>query len=86
MQKILFFETKEFTGATRVTRTLAKDATKEYEVAFAQVGENIQEDIEFAIARERPDILFSSFAEINPKVIQIGKKTICMLLYEMTIT
>lgn len=74
MQKILFFETKEFTGATRVTRTLAKAATKEYEVAFAQVGDNIREDIESAIERERPDILFSSFTEINPRVILVGKQ------------
>lgn len=74
MQKILFFETLVFTGATRVTRILAKVATKEYEVAFAQVGESIREDIESAINRERPDILFSSFVDINPKVIQIGKK------------
>lgn len=73
MKKILFFETHEFTGATRVTRTLAKAATKEYEVAFAQVGENVREDIESAIEKERPDILFSSFAEINPRVIQAGK-------------
>ena len=74
MKKILFFETKEFTGATRVTRTLAKAATKEYEVAFAQVGESIREDIESAIDRERPDILFSSFVVINPIVIQVGKQ------------
>ena len=74
MKKILFFETKEYTGATRVTRTLAKAAAKEYEVAFAQVGNNVREDIESAIERERPDILFSSFTEINPRVIQVGKQ------------
>lgn len=74
MKKILFFETKVFSGATRVTRTLAKAATKEYEVAFAQVGDSVREDIESAIERERPDILFSSFVDINPNVIQIGKK------------
>lgn len=74
MKKILFFETKEFTGATRVTRTLAKAAMKEYEVAFAQVGDNVREDIESTIDRERPDILFSSFVDINPKVIQVGKQ------------
>lgn len=74
MKKILFFETQEFTGATRVTRTLAKAATKEYEVAFAQVGDNVREDIESAIDRERPDILFSSFVDINPIVIQVGEK------------
>lgn len=74
MKKILFFETLEFTGATRVTRTLAKAATKDYEVAFAQVGDNVREDIESAIERERPDILFSSFIEINPRVILVGKQ------------
>lgn len=74
MKKILFFETQEFTGATRVTRTLAKAATKDYEVAFAQVGECIREDIESAIDREIPDILFSSFIDINPIVIQVGKQ------------
>lgn len=73
MKKILFFETKEFTGATRVTRILAKAATKEYKVAFAQVGDNVRNDIESTIVRERPDILFSSFAEINPCVKQVGK-------------
>lgn len=73
MKKILFFETKEFTGATRVTRTLAKVATKEYEVAFAQVGDRVKEDIESAIEKEKPEILFSSFIQINPDVIEAGK-------------
>lgn len=73
MEKILFFETKEFTGATRVTRTLAKIAKNNYEVAFAIVGERVREDIESAIARESPDILFSSFVCINPDVIEIGE-------------
>ena len=74
MKKILFFETKEFTGATRVTRTLAKAAAECYEVAFAQVGDNVRKEIESAIEREKPDILFSSFVDINPTVIQIGKQ------------
>ncbi len=74
MKKILFFETKEFTGATRVTRTLAKAAAECYEVAFAQVGDNVREEIESAIDREKPDILFSSFVDINPIVIQVGKQ------------
>lgn len=73
MKKILFFETSEFTGATRVTRTLAKAAQKKYEVAFALVGKRIREDIESAIVKEQPDILFSSFIQINPEVIQAGK-------------
>lgn len=73
MKKILFFEKNEFTGATRVTRTLAKAAKQKYEVAFARVGENAKEDIESAIEREKPDILFSSFTSINPDVIEVGK-------------
>ena len=73
MNKILFFETKEFTGATRVTRTLAKAAKNKYEVAFAQVGGNLREDIESAIKKESPNILFSSFIQINPEVILVGK-------------
>lgn len=74
MKKILFFETKEFTGATRVTRTLAKAAKQNCEVSFAQVGENVREDIESAIAKEQPEILFSSFIQINPEVILAGKR------------
>lgn len=74
MKKILFFETNEFTGATRVTRTLAKTTPKEYEIAFAKVSDNVKEDIESAIAIEKPDILFSSFIHLNPDVILIGKE------------
>ena len=74
MKKILFFETKEFTGATRVSHTLAKAANTMYKVAFAQVGDNINADIESAIEAEEPDILFSSFIRINSDVIEIGKK------------
>ncbi len=74
MKKILFFETNEFTGATRVTRTLAKAAKQKYKVAFAKVGEFIREDIESAIDKEQPDILFSSFIQINPEVILSGKR------------
>lgn len=73
MKKILFFEIDEFTGATRVTRTLAKAAKQKYEVAFARVGENIKEDIVLSIQNEKPNILFSSFIKINPEVIKIGK-------------
>ena len=73
MKKILFFETTEFTGATRVTRTLAKAAKQKYEVAFAKVGDNVKEDVESAIEAENPDILFSSFIKINPEVIEVGK-------------
>ena len=73
MKKILFFEIQEFTGATRVTRTLAKAAKHKYQVAFAKVGENVKKDIESAIKKESPDILFSSFIQINPEVILAGK-------------
>ena len=74
MKKILFFETNEFTGATRVTRTLAKAAKQNYEVAFAKVGESVKENIESAIQKEQPDILFSSFIQINPEVILAGER------------
>lgn len=74
MKKILFFETPEFTGATRVTRTLAKAAKNKYEVAFAQVGDLVKKEIESAIKKEKPDILFSSFISINPDVIRVGKE------------
>lgn len=74
MKKVLFIETNEFTGATRVSRTLAKAAKNKYEVAFAKVGESVREDIESAIEREQPDILFSSFIQINPEVILAGKR------------
>lgn len=73
MKKILFFETTEFTGATRVTRTLAKVAKQKYEVAFTKLGNNVKEDVESAIEAENPDILFSSFIKINPEIIEIGK-------------
>lgn len=74
MKKILFFETNEFTGATRVTRTLAKLAKHDYNVAVAKVGFNVVEDIESSIELEKPDILFSSFVRINSEVIKIGKQ------------
>ena len=73
MKKILFFEVNEFTGATRVTRALAKEAQKQYEVATALVGNQVEEGIESAIIKETPDILFSSFIRINPDVIRVGK-------------
>lgn len=37
-------------------------------------GENVREDIESAIEKENPDILFSSFIQINPEVIRAGKR------------
>lgn len=74
MKKILFFETNGLTGATRVTHTLAKVAKQKNEVAFAKVGESAREDIESAIEKEQPDILFSSFIQINPEVVLAGKR------------
>ena len=74
MKKILFFETHEFTGATRVTRTLSKAAQNKYEVAIAKVGDKVGEDIESAIEKEQPDILFSSFIQINSEVVLAGKR------------
>ena len=73
MQKILFFETNVFTGATRVTHTLAKVAKQHYQVALAKVEDTVKEDIESAIIKEQPDILFSSFIQINQEVILSGK-------------
>lgn len=66
-----------FTGATRVTRTIAKLLQKDYEVAFAVVDPksiNLRGEIEIFIEDNKPVILFSSFTEINPEVIEIGKK------------
>lgn len=76
MKKILFFETPVFTGATRVTRTIAKMLQGRYEVAFAIVApdnDNLKGEIEEKINKEHPHILFSSFVSINPEVIEIGK-------------
>ncbi len=76
MKKILFFETPVFTGATRVTRTIAKTLQGRYEVAFAIVdpnGDDLKGEIEEKINREYPQILFSSFVTINPEVVEIGK-------------
>lgn len=69
----MFFETAEFTGATRITRTLAKAAKQKYKVAFAKLGDNLKEDVESAIEAENPDILFSSFIKINPEIIEVGE-------------
>ena len=42
-------------------------------MAFVKLGESVKEDIESAIEQEQPDILFSSFIQINPEVILAGK-------------
>lgn len=76
MKRILFFETPEFTGATRVTRTIEKKVRGHFEVRTAVIedSENVNQVIKKAINREQPDILFSSFSSINPEVISAGKE------------
>lgn len=72
----MFFETPEFTGATRVTRTIAKTLQEKYEVVFAVVDPNtddIRGEIKKQIEKNNPEILFSSFVSINPEIIEIGK-------------
>ena len=76
MKKILFFETPIYTGATRVTRTIAKTLQSRYEVAFAIVepnNDNLKGEIEEMIRKVHPNILFSSFVSINPEVVEVGK-------------
>lgn len=76
MKKILFFETPEFTGASRVTHTMAKELQGEYLVAFATDAPNKKAPVKVsaAIDGNNPDIVFCSFASLNPDVIIEGKK------------
>lgn len=72
----MFIETPVFTGATRVTRTIAKTLQGRYEVAFAIVDPNIDDlkgEIEDNIRKNNPQFLFSSFVSINPEVVEVGK-------------
>lgn len=72
----MLFETPEFTGATQVTRTIAKTLQEKFEAVFAVVDpntENLREEIAKQIEKNNPEILFSSFVSINPEVIEIGK-------------
>ena len=76
MKRILFFETPEFTGATRVTRAIAKTLRDQYEEFFAVVNpqsDNLKDSIWQQVQLHQPDILFSSFVSINPDVIEVGK-------------
>lgn len=76
MKRILFFETPEFTGATRVTRAIAKTLRDQYEEFFAVVNpnsESLKDCIRQQVHLHHPDILFSSFVSINPDVIEVGK-------------
>ena len=76
MKRILFFETTSFTGATRVTRIIAKKVSGRFEPRTAVICdiESPKKEIKDAIDREQPDILFSSFSVINPEVILAGKE------------
>lgn len=72
----MFFETPEFNGATRVTRTIAKTLQEKHEAVFAVVdpnADNLRGEITKQIEKNNPEILFSSFVSINPEVIEIGK-------------
>lgn len=75
MKRILFFETPTFTGATRVTRTIAKKVSGHFETRTAVItnSDDPRKEIERAIKQEQPNILFSSFSTINPDVIEVGK-------------
>lgn len=76
MKSILFFETADFNGATRVTQTIKKIVRRHYETRSTIIADldNPEKEICEAIAKEQPDILFSSFASINPEVISVGKE------------
>ncbi len=73
---LLFLTTPPFTGATRVTRTIAKKLSARYKVSFATI-ENLrdpQREIHLAIDCVQPAVLFCSFTSINPDVIVAGKE------------
>lgn len=76
MKRILFFETTTYTGATRVTRTIAKKISGRFGARTIVITDikKPRKEIEDAIEKERPDILFSSFSSINPEVILVGKE------------
>lgn len=76
MKRILFFETPTFTGATRVTRTIAKKVSGHFEARTAVITncEAQEKEIKKAIKEEQPNILFSSFTTINSDVIEVGKE------------
>lgn len=76
MNRILFFETTNFTGATRVTRTISKKLGWRFETRTAVIKdiEHPKEEIQNAVSNENPAILFCSFTAINPDVIIVGKE------------
>lgn len=76
MRRVLFFETPTFTGATRVTRNIRKIICRHYETESVVVNDiaNPEFEIQQAIRKVKPEILFCSFSEINPSVIINGKE------------
>lgn len=76
MRRVLFFETPIFTGATRVSRNIQKIICNHYEIATVVVNDiaNPGAEIQRAIRKEKPEILFCSFSVINPSVIINGKE------------
>lgn len=76
MKRILFFETTIFTGATRVTRTISKKLGGRFETRTAVIKNIVHPkgEIQDAISKEKPAILFCSFVTINPDVIIVGKE------------
>lgn len=81
MKRILFFKTTSFTGATRVTRTIVKKVGGHFETATVIIkDENKEEQIQSAINKTNPYILFSSFTSLNPDVITVGKKRCLIVL------
>lgn len=59
-----------------MTHTMAKELQGEYLVAFATVAPNKKAPVKVsaAIDGNNPDIVFCSFASLNPDVIIEGKK------------
>lgn len=76
MNRILFFETCFFTGATRVTQTISKKLGGRFETRTVVIKdiEHPKEEIQNAISKENPAILFCSFVTINPDVIIAGRE------------
>lgn len=76
MRRVLFFETPSFTGATRVTRNIRKMICNHYETRTIVVNDvaNPENEVQQAIRRETPHILFCSFSILNPSVISYGKE------------
>lgn len=76
MEKILFFETPEFTGASRVSHTIAKSLSRDHIVIFATIspGKGARKMISEEIDKNKAEELFCSFISLNPDVILEGKR------------